>query len=211
MRATTITVGPLAAASANNIALSQSPAGAFTLNGSTGGVLDTARQVLITNASNEGTRTVTLVGTDVNGSVLTDVVTLGAAATYPSHLSFATVTSATISAQAAGNITIGTNAIAASRWMRLDEYAPAAVTAITTVTGTVNYTLQQCSQDPNNLANPVLPYQMVWQNSLDPNAVGSAISQVTYFPNAPLWVRILLNSGSGSVSMVVNQNGMVPY
>lgn len=214
MRATTVTVGPLAAASANNIALSQTPTAGFTLNGSTAGVLDTARRVLFTQAASESGKTFTLVGTDVNGSVRTEVLTAAASATtVQSNLDFATVTSASISSAASGAITIGTNQVASSRWVRLDEWANPTATIQVTPSGTVNYTVQQTMQDVNSPTNPVLPYLVNWVDAPDPNLVGATTTLVSSFTNSPLWARVTLNSetGTGSLSAVIAQSGSVTY
>lgn len=212
MRATTLNVGPLVAASANNIALSQTPTTAFTLNGSTAGVLDTARRVLFTQAASESGKSFTIIGTDANGSPQTEVLAAAASATtVQSNLDFNTVTSVTISSAASGAITIGTSGVASSRWMRLDEYAPAPTTLQCVVTGTANYTVRQTSQDPNSQTNVVLPYNVVWFSSLDPAVVGATTTQMSYFQNPPLWVQVLLNSGTGSVSTVVSQNSSVGF
>lgn len=216
MRATTLTVGPLVAASANNIALSQTPAAAFTLNGSTvtGGVavLDTARRVLFTQAASESGKSYTIIGTGVDGLPQIEILAAAASATtVQSNLDFKTITSISISAAATGAITVGTNGVASSRWMRLDEYAPAPVTIQATASGTVNYTVQQTLQDPNSPTNPVAAYLLAWLSSLDPAVVLATTSQISYFQNPPLWVRVLLNSGTGSVSTVVAQNSSVGY
>lgn len=214
MRATTVTVGPLAAASANNIALSQTPTAAFTLNGSTAGALDTARRVLFTQAASESGKTFTLIGADVNGSVQTEVLTAAASATtVQSNLDFATVTSVSISSAASGAITIGTNGVASSRWVRLDEWANPTATIQVTVSGTVNYTVQQTMQDVNSPTNPVLPYLVNWTDSPDPNLVGATSTLVSSFTNSPLWARVTLNSetGTGSLSAVIAQSGSAAY
>jgi hypothetical protein len=198
MRATTVTVGPLATASANN--------------GSTAGVLDTPRRVLFTQAASESGKTFTLVGTDANGSTQTEVLTAAASATtVHSALDFSTVTAASISSAASGAITIGTNGVASSRWVRLDEWANPTATIQVTVSGTVNYTVQQTMQDPNSPTNPVLPYLVNWTDAPDPNVVGSTGTFGSSFTNSPLWVRVLLNSetGTGSLSAVIAQSGVV--
>lgn len=212
MRATTVTVGPLAAASANNIALSQTPTTAFTLSGSTAGVLDTARRVLFTQAASEAGKTFTLVGTDVNGSVQTEVLTAASSATtVQSVLDYKTVTAASISSTATGAITIGTNGVASSRWVKLDEWALPTTTVQVIVSGTVNYTVEQTMQNPNSPTNPVLPYLVQWAESPDPNVVGATTNQMSYFTNSPLWTRVTQNSetGTGSLSAVFAQSGSV--
>lgn len=216
MRATTLTVGPLVAASANNIALSQTPTGALTLNGSTvtGGVavLDTARRVLITTTGDESAKTFTITGTDINGSVISELVTaIPSGTAKASALDYKTVVSITISSTAAGALTVGTNGVASSRWMRLDEYAPAMASLQAVVSGTVNYTVQETLQDPNSPTNPVAAYLVSWLSSLDSNVVAASTSQLSYMPNAPVMARVTLNSGTGSVSTVIVQNSTVPY
>ena len=78
----TVIMGPLAAAAATGIALSQSgTAGtALTLNGSlvTSGVANLgsiARRVIVTSAGNDSTNTFTIVGTDRYGRTQTEVLT----------------------------------------------------------------------------------------------------------------------------------------
>src|ERR1700740_493972 len=97
MRRIVTTVGPLASASTNNIALSQTPTASFTINGSlaTGGVatLDVARRVLFTPAGNESANKFTITGTDAAGNVITDVVAGGNATATYSAMDFKTVTS----------------------------------------------------------------------------------------------------------------------
>lgn len=215
MRPTTITVGPLAAASANNIALSQTPTGAVTLNGSTvvGGVaiLDQPRRVLVTTAGNETGKTITITGTDWNSNTVSETVAAPNVGTVATNVDFRTVTAITISAAAAGAITVGTNGVASSRWMTLDSFAPAQVSLQCTVTGTVNYTVQQTLQSPNDVTNLVAPASVVWVNSNDANVVNTALTAQSNYAYAPVMVKVTLNSGAGTVSMVVQQLSAVPY
>jgi len=214
MRTVTVTVGPLASAVANNIALSQTPTTTFTLNGSlvSGGVatLDKARRVLFTPAGNESSNTFTIVGTDLAGNPQTDVVAgANATATY-SALDFLTVTSITCLNSAAGAITVGTNGVAASGWVCLDEWAPAATALQTVVSGTVNYTVQQTLDDPNSTTAPVTKYLMTWFSSPDSNLVGATGNVQSNYAFTPRYVRVLLNSGTGSVTFKVSQTGVNP-
>ena len=212
MRPVTVTVGPLVAASANNIALTQTPTSAVTLNGTlvTGGVavLDTPRRILITTTGNESAKTFTIVGTDVNGQTQTELLTgVTSGGTGYSNVDFKTVTSITMSAAAAAALTVGTNTIASSAWVRLDDYAPAPVAIQSVVTGTVSFNIETTMQDPNSFTNAVLPYQVVWNQ-----AVSSVISTTsTNLAVAPAFVRFTLTSGTGSVSNIVTQLSKVPY
>jgi hypothetical protein len=213
MRPVTITVGPLAAASANAIALSQTPgaAGPLTLNGAlvTNGVavMDTPRQVLITTA--DSTHNFTITGTSVAGDALSETIVGSAASSYASVLSYATVTSVTISGAATAAVTVGTNGIATSNWAALDEWASPQVGIQTVVTGTVNYTIQSTYDNPNGTVKPIAPSAMTWINTSDTNAVGATVSLQTNYLFAPRFVRILLNSGSGSVLAHVLQYNVV--
>jgi hypothetical protein len=208
LRPITATVGPLAAASANNIALSQTPgaAGALTLNGSlvVNGValLDNPRRVLITTA--DTTHTFTITGTTPTGSVLSESFLVAGGATY-SQLDYATVTSITISGAATAAVTVGTNGIASTPWVRLDEWADAQVGIQCNATGTVNYTVQSTDDDPNSPTNPVSPSATTWINTNDANAVNATGNVQTNYLFAPTFVRVLLNSGSGSVTARVIQ------
>jgi hypothetical protein len=215
MRPVTVTVGPLATASATNICLSQTPTAAFTLNGAlvTAGVatLDTPRRVLFTTAANESAKTVTLTGTDYNGAAITEVLSLTNIGVSYTNLDFKTITAITISSAAAGAITVGTNTIASSMWVRLDEYSLPQTSIQVTVSGTVNYTVQQTLQDPNSPTNPVLPYLVNWVNSADPAVVSSSATAQSNYTYVPAWAKVTLNSGTGSISAVFAQSGNAPY
>lgn len=215
MRPIFATVGPLTAASANAICLSQTPSGAgnLTLNGAlvTGGVaiLDTARRVLITCAGNETGKTFVLTGTAANGAPLTETLAGPNATTVQSTLDFKTITSIRISAAAAGALTVGTSAVASSRWLRLDNWAFPQVAIQCDVSGTVNYTVQQTLDDPNSDVLPVAPSAVNWINHPDANLVGATTTVQGNYGYAPLFVRVLLNSGTGSVTMTLVQHNNV--
>jgi hypothetical protein len=208
LRPITATVGPLAAASANNIALSQTPgaAGALTLNGSLVvagvAVLDNPRRVLITTA--DTTHTFTVTGATPTGSVISEVVGPITTSAYTVQ-DFKTVTSVTINAAATAAVTVGTNGIASTPWVRLDEWASPPVGVQCDVTGTVNYTVQSTYDDPNSPTDPVTPSATTWINTNDATAVNATGAVQTNYLFAPTFVRALLNSGTGSVAMKVIQ------
>lgn len=209
MRTITTSVGPLVAASANNISLSQTPgaSGVFLLNGTTAGVLDKPRRVLFTTAADESGKTITLVGTDWNGNAITETITGPAAATGYTTRDFLTVTSITASAAFTGAVTVGTNGIASSRPIRFDTWANAQVALAVDVTGTVNYTVQQTLDDPNDPANPVAYASIVWIDHADTALVAATASKQGNYGYTPSWCRITLNSGSGTVVLKANQSG----
>ena len=102
------------ASSATYFAAAQQPNTSFTMaqtafasthNG--GGAVITAT----TAGGSDGSKTVTLTGTDLNGNSQTEVITLPASATETAGTKyFLTVTSAEMSAQPAGNVSLGFNA-----------------------------------------------------------------------------------------------------
>jgi len=203
MRPIQVSVGPVGTVSATNIATSQTPgaAGSLTLNGSlvSGGIatLPTPQRVLITTT--DTTTVFTIVGTTSTGAFLTETVTNAGTSAY-STLDYATVTAIKVNQGTTAAVTVGTNGIASTPWVRLDEWANSYVTVQVDVTGTVNYTVQGTMDDPNQAwGSAPLPQSVNWINSGDTNAVGQTASIATNFLFAPTYVRVLLNSGSGSI------------
>ena len=99
----------------------------------------------------------------------------------------------------------------ASPPIRLDEWADAPLGCAVSVTGTVNYTVQHSfDEGPDSLTNPIPAASMFWDNSLIPaGAVGGTTGISFSMATAPLWIRVVINSGAGSVRMVVVQFNVV--
>lgn len=286
MRPVVVTVGPLAAASANAVSLSQTPiAGTLLLNGtptsgtntnafvgtasitgnvmtvtatSTGAMsafqklrgqgvlantnvigpglvantwtvyppqtvssttiygnalvtLDCPRQVLFTFSGNETGHNFVISGTDGSGDLASETIVGTTAGTVASVLSYATVNQIVISANATAALTVGTNTVADSGWVRLDEWANPSISLACVVSGTVNYTVQQSLDDPNSPTNPVTAAAMTWQNFPDLVVVAATATAQSTYTLLPVWMRVLLNSGSGTVTTTVTQTGVVPY
>ena len=217
MQPITVAAGPLATASNNAICLSQTPAaaGALTLNGalvvSGVAVMDSPRRVLITAASsNESAKTFTITGIGVNGSTVSEAVTGPSSGTAQSVLDYKTVTSITISAAAAGAITVGTSGVGGSKWVVFDAFAPSMISIQCNVTGTIDYTLQTTLNDPYDPITPVAPASVVWVNSSDTAVVNATATKQSNFMFAPVYARILINSGAGSVAATFLQSSSVP-
>jgi len=178
-----------------------------TIYGGAVATLDTPRRLLFTPAGNESANTFTIVGTDGTGSPITEVLTGANAVAFYSAMDYKTVTQISPTNTPAGAITVGTTTIASTPWVRLDEYAPFPTAIQVTVTGVVSYTVQQTLQDASSPFNaPISPYQMVWINSTDPTVVASSTSAQSSYTYAPLYARVTLNSGTGSISAVFSQN-----
>ena len=97
-----------------------------------------------------------------------------------------------------------------SSLVRFDDFAPSNISIQCTVTGTVNYTVQSSLDDPNDPFNPVAVNSMTWVDSSDTNVVGATATKQSNFLFAPKFVRIKLNSGSGSVVATFLQSSAVP-
>jgi hypothetical protein len=216
MQPITVKVGPLTAASANNICLSQTKTGSgnLTLNGSlvSGGVaiLDNPRQVLITNVGNDSGITFTVTGTTFSGQSVSETVTGTSGSTVATQTDFKTVTSISVSGSTSvSGVTVGTNGVAGSRWVRMDSWANAESALQVDVTGTVNYTVQTTMDDPNDPVSPVPVYSVKWVSSPDTNVVGQSATKASSLSVTPTWVRVLLNSGTGSVALKIAQFNVV--
>jgi hypothetical protein len=187
----------------------------MTLNGalvvSGVAVMDNPRRVLITAASsNESAKTFTITGIGANGNTVSEAVTGPSSGTAQSVLDYKTVTSITISAAAAGAITVGTSGVGGSKWVVFDAFAPSLISLQCNVTGTVNYTVQTTLNDPYDPITPVAPASVAWVNSSDTAVVGATATQQSNFMFAPVYARILINSGAGSVAATFLQSSSVP-
>lgn len=206
MQAITVSIA-LATAVANGICTSQKPAAGgvqtLTLNGSlvTAGVayLQSTRRVLITSDGNDSVRTFTITGTNWAGDVISETITGPNTASVYSVLDYLKVTKITISGNAVGNITVGTNGVGGSAWVRMDDFALSNISIQCNVSGTVNYTVQSTLDDPNDPFYPVAPANMTWIASSDLAVVGANSSQQSNFLFTPRYSRVLINSGTGTV------------
>jgi hypothetical protein len=170
--------------------------------------LDTARRVLITTA--DTTHSFTVNGANAAGAPLTEVVGPISTSGYTAQ-DFATVTSITINGAATAAVTVGTNGIASTQWAHFDSYANSQVAIEVDVTGTVNYTIQQTLDDPNSINHPTSVSSLTWINTSDSAGVGATGSIQSNYAYAPVYARVLLNSGTGSLTAKFTQFGAVPF
>jgi len=204
---TVIGLGPSTTNGAGTYVLntSQATVSSTTIYGAVVATLDTPRRILLTPAGNESSNTFTITGTGWNGDPITEALTGGNATATYTNLDFATITQIVATNTAAGAVTVGTNGVASSRWVRFDDYAPALNAIQATVSGTANYTIEENLQILATGAN-ISTY--TW---LGVGIVGGTTSTMTPFAYTPLRIRVTLNSGSGSVSSTVVQNANAPY
>ena len=209
-------VGPIEAANADAVCETQTPnAGPFVLDGAavTGGVavLDQPRRILITTVADESAATFVITGTLWNGQTFSESISgIPSGTAVATNQSFATVTSVTISQNAAGVLTVGTNDVADSPWLRLDDYAPSPTAVTVVVDGTVNYDVEISQDDPDSFISPVPIGEMLLLDALDANLVNESANKTGGITFTPCWVRLTLNSGSGSARMTVVQSGTIP-
>ena len=194
--------------SISSITISGASAAAVTVGANGVATLDTARRVIVTSGGDDRNITFTFVGTDTTNTQITEVVTGANATAATTALCYKTVTSILTSGAVATTLIVGTNGVADSPWVRFDQYASNAQTSIvTTVTGTVNYDIELSNDDPNL---PGLTYYqnaagMAWIDSLDTAVVGATASKASFFTYTPVWARVHLNSGTGSVRATFDQ------
>lgn len=244
MRSIIVECGPYAAPSATNIRTATSAtAGALVLNGSTVtttttgntyagaaitvtvATLDKPRRLSITSSGNDSNKTFTIVGTDWNNNLTTEVLTGGNATAAISFTSFKTVSSVTISATSAGTVSIGTNGYADSRPVFCDTYADASTwCAVDCGTSTaITYRVQQSGDDPNagSQGFPEAPgYENTYSacrwndvaNTTLVNTTGNKIGEVT---GVGTMIRVRIdNAGTDTTAQLhatFNQSGMVSF
>lgn len=199
-------------ATVTSITISGSAAGAVTVGVNGYATLDKARRVLFTPAGDDSGITYVITGTDVNGTAISETLAgVANPSTCYTTLDYLTITSITISGAAASTMTIGTNGIASSPWVRFDGLAANAQVAYqSTVSGTVNFTIQSSMEDPTlpiGTGNPLTyrwtPATVTWVDDTT-NASKTATLTGTYAA-APVWSRTTLNSGTGTVTTTYQQ------
>lgn len=196
-----------------SITVSAATTGAITVGHSGVATFDIARRVIITSAGNDSGITFTVSGTDWAGNPRSETVTGANAGIASSVLDYLTVTSVLTSGAVASTAIVGTNGVAGSPWVRFDDYAANSQVALQcTASGTVNYTVQQTMEDPGLVTNPTAPntYRwtepgITWVDSGDSAVVGATATKMSSFAFAPVFSRVVLNSGSGTVTATFRQ------
>jgi len=188
-----------------SITASGASAGNVSVGTWSAATLDEARRVLFTFAANDSAKTMTITGTDRYGNPISESVAGANASTSSTVQDFKTVTSISISAAAAGAIIVGTSGVAASGWVRFDDWTQNMLSIQANVSGTVNYTVQSTLDDPNSPTDPVSVAAMTWFTSNDTNLSGQTVARQSNTQIMPTYARILLNSGTGTVTATFTQ------
>lgn len=196
-----------------SISVDDATAGAVTVGHSGTATLDLARRIIITSGGNDTGITFTLTGTDWSGAPISETITGASGGAASSVLDYLTVTSILTSGAVATTVTVGTNGVSGSPWVRFDDFAANAQFALqATVAGTVNYSVQYTMEDPNVLTNqlPTTTYKwsrsaVTWVDSADTAVVAATATKMSTGTVAFTFARVLLNSGSGTVTTTFRQ------
>lgn len=193
----------------NGICTSQSPtvAGALDIDGAltvSGGAADlvTPQRVFIESDGDESGVTFVVTGTDRYDREQTESLVGPDTTSVYTEKDFLTVTEVTISAAADGNVIVGTGGIGSSAPQVLDQYAnPSRKTLATSVSGTVNYTVEVTAKDLSpswdiNNNTPVW-FDLAGWDSLSTNQAGTFLGTWTM-------LRLTVNSGTGTVEASLN-------
>lgn len=196
----------LTAASANNVALSQSASGAgnLTLNGSlvSGGVatFDVPRRVLITAAGNDSGINYTVTGTDRYGRPQSEVVKGPNATTGATLHDFSTVSQVSVSGATASTVTIGTNTVGSTQPWIIDAFANPVNIGIAGIitSGAATFTVEQSYDDFSPAwdlnANTPTWFASTGFSAVTSNTDGNITGPITM-------MRLTINSGTGTVNI----------
>ena len=209
MRPIMVTVGPPGAA--GNIAAAQAATAQVALTLAAGAAnISPAVQVQITSASGTDAGQFYIAGVDSFATSHGETVTMTAGAALTTA-KFSVITRIVPLFQPAGNISAGTPTLpTTSSMVYTDSWADAPLGIQVVVSGTVSYTVQHSFDDPNDPISPVPLASMYWGTDLVPaGAIGSAAGISFSIATAPVYMRLLLSSGTGSARMTVSQYNTV--
>lgn len=191
--------------SVTSVTISGSAAAAVTVGMNGVATLDTGRRVLFTPAGADSGITYTITGTDWSGNTISETLAgVDNPSTTYTLLDYKTITGITISGAAASTLTIGTNGIASSPWVRMDNLGSLSQVGVQcAVSGTINYTVQETFQDPNEITNTFPPNttqvtraSTVWSDFTDSAVVAATATKVGITTNTPAFCRLTVNSNT---------------
>lgn len=192
-------------------------AGALTINGAlaASGVatLDTQRIVGIYSAGNLSARVFTVTGTDENGIPISETITGPNATTVSGVLNFKTVTAVSVDATIATDAEVGTTGVGATPIVMIEQHiSPANVGLFVEIAAaaTVNVTVQNT---PDNIFDLSLVNQAAlgvpginWTDDVILAAIAASAASNLAVPVAG--VRLVVNSGTDAVKLIVRQAGL---
>lgn len=203
----------LAAADADGVSEAQTLSGggvqAVALDGAfvVGGVavFDVQRRVIVTSVGDDSGITFTIVGADEAGRPISEVIDGEDAGVASTTLDFLSVSSVTASGDTADDITVGTSSEGATlpKVLNLaDSFMPVGIGC--TVTGTIDYTIQHTYDDPFKS-----PEDAEW--FVNDDIEDETDNAETAYTTPVTAIRVLINSGSGSVRTRIVQGSPSAY
>jgi hypothetical protein len=204
----------LAAASVNNVAQSQTLAGAgnFTLNGAAvaGGVavLDTQRRVLISSAGNDSGITFTVFGTTQSGAAIQETVTGANAGAAATNQDFLTVSKVSASGATASTVQIGTNTTGSTPWVLVDAHVTPAMVGAAVIVGAnpPTFIVEYTYDDFLNLAVGTFPNSLSGNTPAALKNASASGDGVFNFPFRGL--RLTITAGTTAAAMTAIQAGI---
>ena len=209
MQPITVTVGAVASSDVS-IAAAQNVVAATTLTLTAGAasIAYPAQLNLVTSADYTGIN-FTVTGTGATGQTQTEVIAgpnTGSASSVLFYKSVASIVSD--GGVGGGAVSVGTTGVTSTRWVYFDSWSTGTTALQCNVTGTVNYTVQSTLDDPNSPTNPVSAVNCVWVDSNDTAVVNSIATVQSNFVFTPVYGRVLMNSGTGTVATTFAQTGV---
>lgn len=199
----------LVAGDTDGICAAQQAAGAgnLTLNGAlvAGGRVSLTQQQFIgvSSTGNLSGVNFTITGYDLNGAAISETIAGPNNNTVTTSNAFAIITGVAVNGAVGTNVTVGTTGSGASKPVPIDTWQnPVNVTLKLSASGTVDGTVQYTNDDIFNL-NPV---DIEWTSDTDLTNVTTGYETATIV--SPITaVRILTNSGTGTLYLTVTQAG----
>lgn len=209
MQPVSVTVGAVASSDVS-IAAAQNVVTATTLTLTAGAasIAYPAQLNLVTSADYTGIN-FTVTGTDANNQVQTEVLAGPNIGTVSSVLFYKSVTSIVSDGGVGGGaVSAGTSGVTSTRWVSFDTWSTGTTALQCNVTGTVNYTVQSTLDNPSDPFHPVSAVNCVWIDSGDTGVVNATVTTQSNFFFTPVYARVLMNSGTGSVTTTFVQTGV---
>lgn len=169
-------------------------------------VLDNQRRLLFTTTGNESSNSFTVRGLNQAGFPIVEVITGPNATTTRSNLDFKIVSSIVPLVATVGTTSVGTD-IGSSMWNIMNQHvSPVNIQIGCVIQGAlgVNYTVQYCYDDPNNL-----PSGVTFPQPFNHPTLAAQTTSLDGSINDPVFaVRLQINSGTGTVRMTTIQAGI---
>lgn len=214
-RHVTLTLTP-ASLTANGVSLSQKPAGggvqALTITGSlaAAGVatFDIPRRVGITSDANDSARSFVITGTDRLGRAVTETLVGPNIGVVSTLNDFATVSSITVDANTAGNITAGSSGVVSTQWVPLDRIGVMDVGLAVRQASVANWTIEQSMEGPYGHGVGVQPPGGVpskyYTPQPHPTMQGQSSNQMGAITTPVSMVRLTINSYTNGASVILD-------